>query len=208
MPRFFSRLPASASKVARRVIYGPGYQGARRELFKRVGHLCQYCGLRPAEQAHHHGLRYPSDDEVTADHLTALCGPCHCFATLIRLLDRMGQPTLWVVLATAKAPGGRRRASRRGPRSCVVPERPSPVEPALDLRALVERCHATLFVGCRRCGHFVRLDSVEHFRQRGWSGTAGDLSRLCCCRCGSSTHWMILGGWRRSTGDVSERRAG
>ena len=208
MPRVFRRLPAFASKVASRVVYGPGYQRARRELFERVGHTCQFCGLRPAEQAHHYGLRYPSDDRVTADDLTALCRPCHWFATLIRLLDRTGVLAMWVVLATAKAPDGRRRASRRGPRSCGAPHRPSSAAPTLDLRALVERCHATLFVGCRRCDHFVRLDSVEHFRRRGWSGSAGDLPRLFCCRCRSRKHWIVLGGWPRSTGGDSARRAG
>ena len=207
MSRFFRRLPAFASKVAHRVVYGPGYQRARRELFERVGRICQFCGLRPAEEAHHFGLRYPADDEVTADDLTALCRPCHWLATLIRLLDRTGVTALWVVLATAKAPAGRRRAPRRGSRSCGAPARPSPEAPTLDLRALAERCHATLFVGCRRCNHFVRLDSVEFFRRRGWSGSVGDLRRLSCCRCRSRKHWIILGGWPRSTGGGSARRA-
>ena len=208
MPRFFRRLPAFASRVTSRVVYGSGYRRARRELLERVGHICQFCGLRPAEQAHHYGLRYPSDDEVTADDLTALCRPCHWLATLIRLLDRMGARALWVVLATPKAPAGRRRVPRREPRNCGAPHRPSSASPTLDLRALVERCHATLYVGCRRCNHFVRLDSVEHFRRRGWSGSAGDLPRLCCCRCRSRKHWIVLGGWPRSTGGVSARRAG
>ena len=207
MSRVFHWLPAFASKVTHRVVYGPGYQRARRELFKRIGKTCQFCGLRPAEEAHHFGLRYPSDDEVTADDLTALCRPCHWLATLIRLLDRTGVTALWVVLATTKAPAGRRRASRRGPRSCRSPQRESSVAPTLDLQALVDRCHATLFVGCRRCEHFVRLDSVEHFRRRGWSGSAGDLRRLCCCRC-RSTDWIILGGWPLATEGDSSRPAG
>ena len=208
MSRFFRRLPAAlASRVTRRVVYGNGYQRARSQLFERVSYICQFCGLRRAEEAHHFGVRYPSDDEVTADDLTAVCRRCHWLATLIRLLDRTGVTALWVVLATTKAPAGRRRASRRGPRSCGSPQRASSVAPTLDLHALVERCHATLFVGCRRCDHVVRLDSVEHFRRRGWSGSAGDLRRLCCCRC-RSTDWIILGGWPLATEGDSSRRAG
>ena len=190
-----------------RIVYGPGFQRAREGAIRRSRGTCQICGKRRATQAHHWSLRYPADDQVTADDLIAVCGPCHWVATLLRLLDRTGAQ-LWLVLATAKAPGGRRRASRRGPRSCGAPDRPSSQATTLDLPALVERCHATLFVGCRQCDHFVRLDSVEHFRRCGWSGSAGDLRRLCCCRCRSRGHWIILGGWPRSTGGVSARRAG
>ena len=201
-----SRILHRVVESARRVVYGPGYRRARDGAFRRSRGICQLCGKRPATEGHHWALFYPADDEVTADHLTALCCFCHWVATLLRLLDRTGETMLWVVLATARPPRGR-RASRRGPRSCGAPELPSAEAPTLDLHALVERCHATLFVRCLGCGHSVRLDSLEHFRRRGCSGSATDLHRLCCCRC-RSANWIILGGWPRTGEGVSERRAG
>ena len=145
------------------------------------------------------------------DDLTALCRPCHWLATLQRLLDRTGEPPVWLVLVTATFPasslrgarsrGGRQRVPRRQPRSCAASERPSPSgpgpgEPALALRTLVERCHLALFAGCLRCRRFVRLDSTPHFQERGLSGSVADLRcRLCCCRCRSRTQWVLLGGW-------------
>ena len=200
----------SALEMARRVVYGPGYRHAREGACRRSRGLCQLCGKRRAQEAHHWALRYPADDEVTADDLTALCRPCHWLATLQRLLDRTGEQPVWLVLATptfpaspprgARSRGGRQSVPRRQPRSCAAPERPSPSEPgpgepALALRTLVERCHLELFAGCLRCRRFVRLDSTPHF-QRGFSGSVGDLRRrLCCCRCRSRTRWVLLGGW-------------
>lgn len=200
---------ASAWEMARRVVYGPGYQRAREGAFERSRGLCQLCGKRRAQEAHHWALRYPADDEVTADDLTALCRPCHWLATLRRLLDRTGEQPLWLVLATptfpassprgARSRGGRQRVPRRHPRSCAAPERPSPSGPGPGepaLRTLVERCHLKLIAGCLRCQRFVRLDSIDHFQDRGFSGSVGDLRRrLCCCRCRSRTQWVLLGGW-------------
>lgn len=211
MSVIFSPPPASGLEFARRVVYGPGYWRAREVAFERSRGLCQLCGKRRAREAHHWALRYPADDEVTADDLTALCRPCHWLATLLRLLDRTGEQPLWLVLATptfpapppggARSRGGRQRVPHRQPRSCAAPERPStsrpsPGEPALALRTLVERCHLALYAGCLRCRRFVRLDSTPHFRERELSGSVGDLRhRLCCCRCRSRTQWVLLGGW-------------
>ena len=228
MPDVFSPPPAAGLELAQRVVYGPGYRRARERAFRRSRGLCQLCGKRRAQEAHHWALRYPADDEVTADDLTALCRLCHWPATLQRLLDRTGEQPVWLVLATptfpaspprgARSRGGRQRVPRREPRSCAAPERPSPSgpspgAPALALQTLVERCHLALFAGCLRCRRFVRLDSTPHFQERGFSGSVGDLRRrLCCCRCRSRTQWVLLGGWPSAgsgaaTGRVAPRGA-
>ena len=208
-------LPADVLEFVRRVVYGPGYRRAREGAMRRSRGICQICGKRSAAEAHHWGLHYPADDEVSADALIAVCRPCHRMATLRRLLDRSADQPLWLILATPTFPvsptpggtmsrGGRARAPRHRPRSCGAPEQPSvprsaPGSPAMALRTLVERCHLTLFAGCLGCGRFVRLDSIPHFRGRGWSGSVGDLRRrLCCCRCRSRTQWVLLGGWPSS----------
>ena len=209
-------LPASVVEFGRRVVYGPGYERAREEAFRRACKTCQICGKRRATEAHHRGLRYPPDDRVTADDLIAVCRPCHWMATLRRLLDRCGELPLWLVLATPTFPvpptggtkfrGGRRNVPRRRPRSCGASERPSvhgrhAGGRSMTLRTLVERCHLTLFAGCLRCERFVRLDAVRHFQRHGLSGSVEDLQRrLCCCRCRSRTEWVLLGSWP-STGN-------
>ena len=46
---------------------------------------CQLCGLRKAEEGHHWAWPdYPSDEDVQPHDITALCKPCHEFATLLR----------------------------------------------------------------------------------------------------------------------------
>lgn len=199
------RLPAPVLAFVHRVVYGPGYRRAREGAFRRSGGDCQFCGARPAEEAHHWALRYPADDEVTADDLIALCRPCHWMATLRRLMDRTAEQPLWLVLATPKFPVPRlRRVPRRQAHDCGTPERPSPRLPApgvptLNLHTLARRCHLTLVAGCLRCGRFVRLDSVSRLR-RGWSGSVDDLRRrLICCGCRSRTQWVVLGGWPPAT---------
>ena len=204
-------LSASVLEFAQRVVYGPGYRRAREEAFRRSGGLCQVCGSRPAQEAHHWALRYPADDEVTPDDLTAVCRPCHWMATLLRLLNRAGELPVWLVVATPTFPaspdggtgsrGGRQRVPRRRSRNCAAPERPStsgpsPGEPGLALRTLVERCHLALFAACLRCRRSVRLDSTPYFQRHGFSGSMADLRRrLCCCRCRSRTRWVLLGRW-------------
>ena len=202
MSRSPCSLSASVLALARRVVYGPGYLRAREGAFRRSNGICQFCGNRRAAEAHHWALRYPTDAEVTANDLVALCRLCHWMATLRRLLDRMGETGMWFVLATApfpvpqppgstSIPGSGRLAPRRGPRSCGAPKQSSP-----DLRTLVERCHLTLLAGCLACQRFERLDAVPHFRLHGWAGTVADLRRrLCCCRCRSRARWVLLGGW-------------
>ena len=221
MSRVLRSIRTAAAEFARRV-YGPGYWRERDLAFARSNGMCQSCGRRPAVEAHHWPLRYPSDDKVTADHLVALCRRCHWLATLTRVLDRAGAMPVWFVLATASFPGpsggagsagGRRRAPHDGPRSCDASERPAARRTASeaegpDLRALVERCHLTLLAGCLRCRRFVRVDSLPYFR-RGWTGSVGDLRRrLCCCRCRSRTRWVLLAGWPPAgTGGSAERPA-
>ena len=205
MSRFLSPLLGLASRIpfARRV-YGPGYRRARAEAFRRSGGVCQVCGSRRAEEAHHWALRYPADADVTADDLTAVCRRCHGAATFRRLLDRLDSAGLWVVLAIGarpapRAPRGGRPARqpvpRRQPRHCHAPERPATQRAATNLRVLVEQCRLTLFVGCLACGRFVRLDRVAYFQQRGWDMSVAALHRrLCCCKCRSHTQWVLLGG--------------
>ena len=62
----------------------PAYLAARRDAFNRSAGLCQFCGLRPAEEAHHWDMRYPAPEHMTGDRLTALCKECHHTATTAR----------------------------------------------------------------------------------------------------------------------------
>ena len=210
-------------EILHRVIYGPGYRRARKEAFARSRGICQYCGRRRATEAHHWSLRYPTDDEITANDLTALCRRCHQGATFRRLLDRVGCAGVWMILATAlerrrpraacgdRIAGGRRCATRRRSRSCRAPEQapvahPAPASPEPDLRTLVLRCGLTLVAGCLACDRFVRLDAVARFRRHGWSGSIADLRRqLCCCRCRSRTRWVLLASWPAGDASASDR---
>ena len=126
MSKFSHPLPGAAGVLAwaRKVVYGPGYRRARREAFRRSGGICQLCGLRPAEETHHWPWRYPSDEKIAADHLTALCRPCHWAATLRRLFART-QARVWFILADtavtragARADGFSRDAASRRPKRC------------------------------------------------------------------------------------------
>ena len=71
-------------------VYGVGYRKARAESFKRSGGICQFCGNVPAVEAHHWAEKYPSDEEISGDNLTALCLQCHEIATTFRRTVRMG----------------------------------------------------------------------------------------------------------------------
>jgi len=62
--------------------YGPNYRVARGEAFARSGGTCQGCGKAQATEAHH--WKYVPDEEVTSDHLTAVCGVCHLLLTTLR----------------------------------------------------------------------------------------------------------------------------
>lgn len=90
--------------------YGPNYEAARAEAFARSGGRCQFCGLRPAEEAHHWAWRYPKPGELTANDLTALCGGCHVMATALRRHEKAGgNPHELATLfaeAVAKSEGG------------------------------------------------------------------------------------------------------
>ena len=58
---------------------------ARKEAFDRSNGVCQFCGLAPASEAHHHAYpKYPREKDLSADDLVALCKPCHQTATYIR----------------------------------------------------------------------------------------------------------------------------
>lgn len=66
-------------------VYGPNYQKEKRRAIARSSGKCQLCGLRKAEEGHHWAWpTYPSDNEVQGHDITALCKPCHEFATVLR----------------------------------------------------------------------------------------------------------------------------
>ena len=66
-------------------VYGPNFQKAKRHSIARSSGKCQLCGLRKAEEGHHWAWPdYPSDEDVQPHDITALCKPCHEFATLLR----------------------------------------------------------------------------------------------------------------------------
>ena len=202
MSSFFRRGPGVAGVLswARKVVYGPGFCRARAGAFRRSAGWCQLCGLLPAEEAHHWAWRYPADDKITANDLTALCRRCHWIVTLRRLTGR-AQSGVWIILATAAPNRRRKRVAPHEARSCRGPEQPVASRPATrttepDLRALIERCHLVLIVGCLACERYVRLDTVLSPRPCWRSMSVTHLCRrLCCCRCRSRTRWVLLGGW-------------
>ena len=215
MSELLRALPGLGSCVAvlRQFTYGPGYESARDEALERAGGICRCCGRRKATQAHHRALHYPPDRKVTAADLIGVCVPCHRLISFRRLLDRAGDPGVWVILATGlesryleaardeRSTGGRRCVARHHPRHCGAPALAAAPRGAskgreLDLWSLVVRCHLVLVVGCLGCDRFVRLDTLERFRCGRWLGSVADLRRrLCCCRCGSRTRWLLLGCW-------------
>lgn len=75
----------SAELPDRDEVYKGNYQAARQAAFSRSGYKCQFCGLRPAQEAHHWTYaKYPSGKQVRGNDLTALCIPCHILATVLR----------------------------------------------------------------------------------------------------------------------------
>ena len=89
-----SRSPASTKNnenhatrgTKRGAHYDGNYHEARRKAFARSDGICQLCGMKPAQHAHHYALpdAYPDGDDITADDLTALCVSCHSYAGRIR----------------------------------------------------------------------------------------------------------------------------
>ena len=80
-------------------LYGPGYRIARAGALERSHHTCQFCGSRPATDGHHWAAgAYPPDKDVAPGDITALCSPCHQFATTIRRFMRAGGDA-WQLLA-------------------------------------------------------------------------------------------------------------
>ena len=61
---------------------------ARKDALARSGGICQFCGLAPAEEAHHWAEKYPRERKLIADDLIGLCQPCHQIATYIRRVAR------------------------------------------------------------------------------------------------------------------------
>ena len=75
----------SSKTLPKKVIYGPNFQKAKRQAIARSGGKCQLCGLRKAEEGHHWAWpNYPSDEKVQGHDITALCKPCHEYASLLR----------------------------------------------------------------------------------------------------------------------------
>ena len=61
-------------------MYGHSYRKARKKAFDRSAGVCQFCGQRNADEAHH--WSYPK--HIEGRHLTALCKQCHWIATTMR----------------------------------------------------------------------------------------------------------------------------
>ena len=60
----------------------PAVVEARAKAFSRSGGVCQFCGNKPATQAHHwRQPLYLEEELTTPDELIALCGDCHAVAT-------------------------------------------------------------------------------------------------------------------------------
>lgn len=71
--------------MSRKEVYGKNFRKAKGMAIARSGGKCQLCGIRNAQEGHHWAWPiYPSDDEVQGHDITALCKPCHEFATLLR----------------------------------------------------------------------------------------------------------------------------
>ena len=68
----------------------PQYLRSRRESLDRSSGICQFCGQREATDVHHWATEYGPEEEVTPEDLTALCQPCHEFATEMRRFVRVG----------------------------------------------------------------------------------------------------------------------
>ncbi len=69
---------------------GPNTRKAKDAARERSSDVCQFCGQRPAEEGHHWLTTYLPDAcecNVAADHITALCRPCHKIATTLGLGD-------------------------------------------------------------------------------------------------------------------------
>ena len=85
-------------------VYGPGYRAARAKAFERAKGECQYCGDAKAVEAHHRGFhQYPSDDEVNANDLIALCNLCHGVATNMRRQLRRGSSRFEIASKTNRS---------------------------------------------------------------------------------------------------------
>ena len=72
------------SGMGRRATYGPRFRVARARAFERSKGLCQLCGRAAATDGHHWAVHYPSDADLGADDITALCRVCHATATAYR----------------------------------------------------------------------------------------------------------------------------
>ena len=71
-------------------VYGNGFKIARAAAIERSKGTCQFCGIRAATDGHHWAVDYPSDKDITADDITALCSICHSIATNLRRYHRAG----------------------------------------------------------------------------------------------------------------------
>lgn len=72
----------------------PNYKKAKALAFERSKGVCQFCGLKKAEEAHHwHGYQdltgyknicYKPVEKIKGEDLTALCKDCHRIASAIK----------------------------------------------------------------------------------------------------------------------------
>ena len=145
--------------------------------------ICQLCGLRPAEEAHHWPWRYPSDEKIAADHLTALCRPLP--SGWLRCAGcspgrKRGCGSSWRLRSRAWAasasPGiSRAIAAARSGRLASHPA--TPRVGAGSARADRARCPPGAGRGLPwACERYVRLDAILSLRRCGRSTSVTELA--------------------------------
>ncbi len=78
-------------------------EGARAEAHARSNGTCQLCGWEKSKHAHHWALRYPDEEDLVGDDLTALCKWCHEMATELRRYMGKGVDTARALAAFGEA---------------------------------------------------------------------------------------------------------
>ena len=113
----------------------------------------------------------PMTPKVSAADLIALCLPCHALATVVRLADRIGFGSVWILglLALGAGPAPAPASTCRnagvgtvthGFRARLRRDRlDAPPLAAVDLKTVVEHCGLTLVAGCLPCSRNVALDA-------------------------------------------------
>lgn len=107
--------------------FHPVYLAARAEALLRDKGICVFCGESDAKETHHRALKYPPENETTADDLVSLCRVCHEAVTNYRRFRRYGgDKWLWASAAAGLTEELLKQCSTRstlealGQSSCVT----------------------------------------------------------------------------------------